>query len=139
MTELRPLPDEHVNLWREGCAELQAMSKREFFEGKSVRYRRFLAIDKALTWRLVSPASESLFSHDLDGPPPKGPEYQETIDWPAARRWRHALIEATGLTPKKFEVAHGPAFQHCVESTEARMAAPRNVAGRGRAAGKAPT
>jgi hypothetical protein len=104
VTEERELTDEHVRLWCEGCAELQAMTKREYAEGKSARYYRFQAIDKALTWPLVSPASESLFSHHLDGPPDAwtSPEYQTFRDWPSAQQWRLALIEATGITPRNF-------------------------------------
>jgi hypothetical protein len=100
MVERRQLTDEHVNLWREGCVLLAQMTKREYSEGETARYRRFRQIDKALTWPLVGPHSESLFSVHLDGPPPKGPEYSETIDWPVSQAWRRALIEATGLTPR---------------------------------------
>jgi hypothetical protein len=103
MTEERELLDEHVDLWREGCALLAQMTKREYAAGESERYRRFQAVNKALSWHLVGPHSESLFSAALEGPPTQGPEYLQTIDWPVARVWRHALIEATGLTPRDIE------------------------------------
>jgi hypothetical protein len=101
MTERRQLTDDHANFWRAGCVLLAQMTKREWRDGESQRYRRFRQIDYQLTWKLVGPHSCSLFSAALEGPPPKGPEYSETIDWPVARAWRRALIEATGLTPIK--------------------------------------
>ena len=104
MVERRQLTDEHVTLWCEGCALLAAMTRREYAKGESKRYYRFRDIDKALTWPLVSPASASLFSHHLDGPPDAwtSPEYLQYIEWPDAQQWRRALIEATGLVPRKF-------------------------------------
>jgi hypothetical protein len=104
MVERRQLTDEHVALWREGCALLEAMGPREYNRGNSPRYRAFCEVDKKLTWRLVGPWSCSLFSSSLDGPPTQGPEYQQTIDWPVAQTWRKALIEASGIVPRKFEV-----------------------------------
>ena len=106
MVERRQLTDEHVALWREGCAELEAMSRREYARGTSKRYRRFCEIDKALTWRLIGPHSESVFSAHLDGPPDlwTSPQYGMYIDWPIAQTWRKALIEASRVVPKKFEV-----------------------------------
>ena len=44
-----------------------------------------------------------LFDARLDGPCDMRPEYAQAIDWPISQAWRRALIEATGLTPKKFE------------------------------------
>jgi hypothetical protein len=103
MVERRQLTDEHCDLWKRGCALLQAMSEREYREGQSDRYYRFCDIDKALTWRLVSPASESLFSAHLDGPPERWASGgQQAIEWPIAQTWRKALIEASGMTPRKF-------------------------------------
>jgi hypothetical protein len=94
-----------VDLWRQGCAALKAMTSTEYTEGESERYRRFTAIDKALTWPLVGPHSASLFDAALDGPPDPwcSPEYAQYIDWPIAQQWRRALIECSGVTPKKFE------------------------------------
>ena len=65
----------------------------------------FLDIDKALTWPLIGPHSESVFSAHLDGPPDLwvSPEYALYIDWPVAQAWRKALIEATGITPRDIE------------------------------------
>ena len=100
MVERRQLSDEHVDLWREGCALLDQMSRREYREGESERYYQFRDIDKRLTWRLVGPWSCSLFSASLEGPSTMGPEYVQTRDWPIAQAWRAALIEATGLTPR---------------------------------------
>jgi hypothetical protein len=31
-----------------------------------------------------------------------GPEYLQTIDWPVSQTWRKALIEASGIVPRKF-------------------------------------
>jgi hypothetical protein len=103
MVERRQLTEEHVALWREGCAELKAMTRREWSEGRSERYRCFLAIDKALTWSLVGPHSASLFDARLDGPCDMRPEFAQAIDRPASQAWRRALIEATGETPKTFK------------------------------------
>jgi hypothetical protein len=100
MVERRQLTDQHINYWREGCALLAQMTRREWRDGESQRYRRFQKIDYELTWKLVGPHSCSLFSSRLEGLPFKGPEYLETIDWPASQAWRKALIEATGLTPR---------------------------------------
>jgi len=102
MMERRQLIDEHVRLWCEGCALLRAMTEREYVAGKSDRYYQFRDIDKALTWPLVSPASESLFSAHLDGPPERWVSGQQAIEWPIAQTWRKALIEASGMTPRKF-------------------------------------
>jgi hypothetical protein len=54
---------------------------------------------------LVCPHSCSPFSAHLDGPPDQwvSPYYLQYIDWPVARTWRRALIEATGIKPRKFE------------------------------------
>ena len=105
MVERRQLTDEHVALWREGCALLAQMTKPEYRKGQSDRYYRFRDIDKALTWPLIGPHSESVFSAHLDGPPDlwTSPEYGQYRDWPVAQTWRKALIEATGLTPKDHE------------------------------------
>ena len=106
MVERRQLTDEHIALWREGCALLDQMTKREYGKGESDRYYEFAAIDKKLTWRLVGPHSCSLFSAHLDGAPDPwvSPEYLQYIDWPVAQTWRRALIEASGVVPRKFEV-----------------------------------
>jgi hypothetical protein len=103
MVERRHLTDEMIALWREGCNLLDLMSKREYQQGESETYRRFQHINKNLTWPLVGPHSCSLFSAELDGPPTKGPQYLQTIDWPVAQTWRRALIDATGLTPRDFQ------------------------------------
>ena len=105
MVERRQLTDEHVALWREGCALLAQMTKPEYRKGQSDRYYRFRDIDKALTWPLIGPHSESVFSAHLDGPPDLwvSPEYALYIDWPVAQAWRKALIEATGITPRAIE------------------------------------
>ena len=99
----RQLTDEHIALWREGCTLLEAMTPTEYAEGRSDRCRRFRAIHKELTWGLLDPHSASLFDARLDGPCDMRPEYAQAIDWPISQAWRRALIEATGLTPKKFE------------------------------------
>ena len=106
MVERRQLSDEHIALWREGCALLDQMTKREYGKGESDRYYEFTAIDKKLTWRLVGPHSCSLFSAHLDGAPDPwvSPEYLQYIDRPVAQTWRKALIEASGVVPRKFEV-----------------------------------
>ena len=46
MVERRQLSDEHIALWREGCALLDQMTKREYGKGESDRYYEFTAIDK---------------------------------------------------------------------------------------------
>jgi hypothetical protein len=102
MVERRQLTDEHIRLWREGCALLDQMSRREYRDGESERYHQFQDVNKRLTWRLAGSHACSLFSSELDGPPNMGPEYAQTIDWPIAQAWRAALIEATGLTPRDF-------------------------------------
>ena len=104
--EQRQLTDEHIALWREGCTLLEAMTPTEYAEGRSDRCRRFRAIHKELTWGLLDPHSASLFDARLDGPCDMRPEYARAIDWPISQAWRRALIEATGLTPKKFEPLH---------------------------------
>ena len=103
MVERRQLTDRHCELWREGCALLGAMSKRECEQGESDRYRRFQQVDKMLTWPLVGTWSCSLFSARLDGAPDEwvSPQYAMYIDWPTAQAWRRALIDATGLTPRE--------------------------------------
>ena len=63
------MSDEHVELWREGCAVLAAMTPREYDRGESDRYYEIRAVNKKLTWRLVGPHSCSRFSAALDGPP----------------------------------------------------------------------
>jgi hypothetical protein len=100
MVERHKLTDEHCDLWREGCAMLDAMTKREHRQAESDRYFAFLQINKKLTWHLVGPHSCSLFSSELDGPPTAPSHYAIAIDWPTAQTWRRALIDATGLTPK---------------------------------------
>ena len=99
----RQLTDEHIALWREGCTLFETMTPSEYAEGRSDRCRRFRAIHKELTWGLLDPHSASLFDARLDGPCDMRPEYAQAIDWPISQAWRRALIEATGLTPKKFE------------------------------------
>jgi hypothetical protein len=98
------ITDEHVALWREGCALLAAMSPREYRCGESERYRAFQRVNKNLTWELVGPHSESLFSAHLNGSPDPwvSPEYRQYIDWPVAQTWRRSLIDATGITPRNF-------------------------------------
>jgi hypothetical protein len=106
MTETLELTDEHCNLWRRGCALLAEMTPREYFaHERGDRYYQLLDIDHALTWRLVGPHSTSLFDADLDRPLDEwcSPTQGQFIDWPIAMAWRAALIEATGITPKKFE------------------------------------
>lgn len=78
------------------------MRPGEYHRGESERYSAFLQIDKELTWGLVSPASTSLFSDTLDGPPDEwvSPEQLAYIDWPLAQTWRRALIEASGIRPR---------------------------------------
>jgi hypothetical protein len=108
MVERRQLTDEHVRHWREGCALLEQMTEREYVKGESDRYFEFLEINKKLTWRLVGPHSQSLFSPLLDGKPDEwsSEEYSQYVqeeeqrDFSIARTWRRALIEATGLTPR---------------------------------------
>jgi hypothetical protein len=106
MVERKQLTDEMVELWRTGCALLDAMTRREYSDGESDRYYQFRDIDKRLTWPLVGPHSCSLFSAHLDGPPDlwTSPQYGMYIDWPVAQTWRKALIEASGVVPRKFEV-----------------------------------
>jgi hypothetical protein len=108
MVERRQLTDQHIALWREACALLDAMTKREYAKGESDRYYEFRAIDKKLTLRLVGPHSCSLFSAHLDGPPDPwvSPGYWQYIDWPVTQTWRAALIEATGITSRNFEETH---------------------------------
>src|SRR5262245_21624543 len=103
MVEQRQLTDEMIRQFREGCELLQAMSEREYDEGKSDRYCRFCEIDKHLTWGLIGPWSASVFDARLDGPCDMRPEYAQAVDWGISQAWRRALIECTGLTPKKFE------------------------------------
>jgi hypothetical protein len=105
MVERKQLTDEMAELWREGWALLDGMTKREYEKGESDRYFEFRAIDKRLTWRLVGPYSCSLFSARLDGPPDPwtSPGYLQYVDWPVAQTWRAALIDATGITPRNFE------------------------------------
>jgi hypothetical protein len=31
------------------------------------------------------------------------PEYAQAVDWPISQAWRRALVEASGITPRKFE------------------------------------
>jgi hypothetical protein len=105
MVERKQLTDEIAQLWREGCALLDAMTRREYGDGESDRYYQFCDIDKRLTWPLVGPHSCSLFSAHLDGPPDPwtSPGYAQYIDWPVAQTWRRALIDATGLTPRNLQ------------------------------------
>jgi hypothetical protein len=95
-----------TELWREECALLEAMTKREYGKGESARYYEFRAVDKKLTWHLVGPHGCSLFSAHLGPPDPwTSPQYLQYADWPVARSWRTALIQAIGITPRKFEGA----------------------------------
>jgi hypothetical protein len=102
MVERKQLTDEMVELWREGCALLDAMTKREYQQGESERYYEYRAIDKRLTWRLVGPHGCSLFNASLDAPPHEylTPSHLQFLDWPAAQTWRKAVIEATGITAR---------------------------------------
>jgi hypothetical protein len=102
MVERRQLNDEHIALWSEGCALLQAMSPREYDRGESDRYYEFRAVDKRLTWQLVGPHSYSLFSSALDGPPHEyvTSSHLQYVDRSTAQTWRTALNEATAITPK---------------------------------------
>jgi hypothetical protein len=104
MTEARELTDEHVALWIEGCTLLAAMTAAEYHENDNQRSWRLRQIDKELTWRLVSPGSVSLFDGILDGPPEPWalPASAQYVDWIPAQTWRNALIQATGLIPKRF-------------------------------------
>jgi hypothetical protein len=106
MVERRQLTDEMVELFRQGCALLEAMSPREYDRGESRRYRAFCEIDRKLTWRLIGPHSCSVFDAALDGPPHAylTSSHLQFIDWPAAQTWRTALIEAGGIVPREFEV-----------------------------------
>jgi hypothetical protein len=65
-----------------------------------------MAVDKKLTWRLVGPHSKGLFSAHLDDPPDPwvSPEYLQYTDWPVEQTWRKALIDASGLKPRNFEL-----------------------------------
>jgi hypothetical protein len=102
MVERRQLTDEHIALWSQGCALLQAMSPREYDRGESKRYREFKAVDKKLAWRLVGSHSCSLLSVALDSPPRAylTPSHLQYIDWSTAQTWRKALIEATGVSAR---------------------------------------
>jgi hypothetical protein len=95
------LSETNLALWREGCALIAQMTRREYAAGESARYWRFREIDKMLTWGLVGPHSTSLFCHTLDDPPEKWtrPGVGDYVAWPEAQTWRRALIEATGLAP----------------------------------------
>ena len=90
MLERRQLTDEHVALWREGCALLEAVGLREYDRGVSARYREFRQIDTRLTWSLIGPPS--LFDACFDGPPHPylTPSHLQFIDWPVAQTWRKA-------------------------------------------------
>jgi hypothetical protein len=105
MTEERELTDRHVELWREGCAVLESMSRREYARSESETYRKFREIDVALTWPLISPASISMFHSRLDGPCDLPPNDAQAVDWESARMWRHALIQSTGVVPPKIRLA----------------------------------
>ena len=97
-----------IALWREGCALLDQMTKRDYDKGESDRYRRYQQINQSLTWLLVGPHSRSLFSAHLDGPldPWVSPQYLQYIDWPVRQSWRKALIDTSGLKPRNFEADH---------------------------------
>jgi len=70
-----------------------------------IKYRTRSATAPAAARRRLGPHSCSLFSAHLDGPPDPwvSPHYLQYIDWPVGQTWRRALIDATGIKPRKFE------------------------------------
>jgi hypothetical protein len=103
MVEQRQFADEMVRQFYEGCELLKVMTPQEWDEGQSDRYRRFCDLDRQLTWGLIGPWSASVFDARLDGPCDMRPEYAQAVDWPISQAWRRALVEASGITPRKFE------------------------------------
>jgi hypothetical protein len=96
------LTGEMIAQFREGCALLQSMTPAEYRWQEGERWYRFAAIDKALTWPLVSPGGPSVFDTALDGPCDLPPHAGQAIDWPTAVAWRKALIAASGEVPRDF-------------------------------------